>query len=210
MLLNDVEDMKISVRSNDNRAKEVKARAEEELACAQLIRLGADRDLVQGMKTITDLFKMLAVSDQWFATLWRSFKTVAKLLWTSEDNGRTWGDFILLIPGSLQSFVKNGVQTCVKNILAHIRVLAPSVPLEKFRDEAEMMIIWSPSRRLSPKLKIWPTLSPRSSIFSYLLLMMKLIVRLCSARMPPSCKDMLYMLPCKEIQALWIHLYYSA
>jgi hypothetical protein len=27
--------------------------------------------------------------------------------------------------------VKDGVQACVKNILAHIHVLAPSVPLEK-------------------------------------------------------------------------------
>jgi hypothetical protein len=40
--LNDVEDMKISVQSNHNRAEEVKARAKEELARAQLIRLGAD------------------------------------------------------------------------------------------------------------------------------------------------------------------------
>jgi hypothetical protein len=55
--------MKISVRSNHNRAAEVKARVEEELACAQLIRLGADRDLVQGMKTIEDLSKNLATSD---------------------------------------------------------------------------------------------------------------------------------------------------
>jgi hypothetical protein len=37
----------------------------------------------------------------------------------------------------LQSFIKNGVQMCVKNILAHIRVLAPSVPLEKLREEAD-------------------------------------------------------------------------
>jgi hypothetical protein len=37
----------------------------------------------------------------------------------------------------LQSFVKNGVQTCVKNILAHIHVLAQSVPREKFREEAD-------------------------------------------------------------------------
>jgi hypothetical protein len=35
----------------------------------------------------------------------------------------------------LQSFIKNEVQTCVKNVLAHIRVLAPSVPLEKLREE---------------------------------------------------------------------------
>jgi hypothetical protein len=39
--------MKILVRLDHNRAEEVKARAEEELARAQLIRLGVDRDLVQ-------------------------------------------------------------------------------------------------------------------------------------------------------------------
>jgi hypothetical protein len=37
----------------------------------------------------------------------------------------------------LQSLVKNGVHTCVKNVLAHIRVLAPTVPLEKLREEAD-------------------------------------------------------------------------
>jgi hypothetical protein len=40
-----------------------------------------------------------------------------------------------LIPERLQGFVKNGVQMCVKNVLAHICVLAPSVPLEKLREE---------------------------------------------------------------------------
>jgi hypothetical protein len=67
--LDNVEEMKILVRSNHNRAKEVKAHAEEELAHTQLIRLGIDWDLVQGMKTIEDLSKKLAVSDQRFATL---------------------------------------------------------------------------------------------------------------------------------------------
>jgi hypothetical protein len=81
--------MKILVRSNHNRAEEVKAHAKEELARAQLIRLGADWDLMQGMKTIDDLSKKLAVSDQRFATLWKSFKTIAKLLQTPEDDGRT-------------------------------------------------------------------------------------------------------------------------
>jgi hypothetical protein len=33
--------------------------------------------------------------------------------------------------------VKNGVQTCVKTVLVHIYVLAPSVPLEKLREEAD-------------------------------------------------------------------------
>jgi hypothetical protein len=48
--------MKILIRNNHNRAKEVITRAEEELALAKLIRRGADRDLVQGMKTIEYLF----------------------------------------------------------------------------------------------------------------------------------------------------------
>jgi hypothetical protein len=136
-LLTDIEEMKISVQSSHNRVEEVKACAEEELARAQLIRLGADQDLVQGMKTIEDLSKKLVTSDQWFATLWKSFKTVTKLLRSSEDDGKTWGEFIPMIPEHLQSFVKDGVQTCVKNILAHIRVLAPSVPLEKLREDTD-------------------------------------------------------------------------
>jgi hypothetical protein len=92
---------------------------------------------VQGMKIIDDLSKKLAVSDQWFATLWKSFKIIAKLLWTPKDDGRTWDDFIPLIPMRLQSFVKKGVQTCIKNVLAHVWVLAPMVPLEKLREKAD-------------------------------------------------------------------------
>jgi hypothetical protein len=49
------------------------------------------------MKTIKDLSKKLATSDQRFVTLWKSFKTVVELLRNSEDDGRTWGEFIPLI-----------------------------------------------------------------------------------------------------------------
>jgi hypothetical protein len=31
--------------------------------------------------------------------------------------------------------VKDGVRACVKNVLAHIRVLVPSVPLERLRED---------------------------------------------------------------------------
>jgi hypothetical protein len=53
------------------------------------------------MKTIDDLSKKLASCDQRFATLQKSFKTVAKLLRTSEDDGKTRGEFIPLIPEQL-------------------------------------------------------------------------------------------------------------
>ena len=42
-----IEEMKITVRNSQNRAKEVITHAEEELTLAKLIRRGADRDLVQ-------------------------------------------------------------------------------------------------------------------------------------------------------------------
>jgi hypothetical protein len=53
------------------------------------------------MNTIDDLSKKLASSDQRFSTLWKSFKTVTKLLRTSEDDRKTWGEFIPLIPEQL-------------------------------------------------------------------------------------------------------------
>jgi hypothetical protein len=51
------------VRSNHNRAEEVKAHAEDNSLVPQLIILGADLDLVQGMKIIDDLSKKLTISD---------------------------------------------------------------------------------------------------------------------------------------------------
>jgi hypothetical protein len=33
--------------------------------------------------------------------------------------------------------VKDGVRACVKKVLAHIHVLAPSVPLEKLREDTD-------------------------------------------------------------------------
>jgi hypothetical protein len=33
--------------------------------------------------------------------------------------------------------VKDGARACIKNVLAHIRVLAPSVSLEKLREDTD-------------------------------------------------------------------------
>jgi hypothetical protein len=56
--------MKILLRNNHNRVKEVITHAKEELAHAKLIRRGADRDLMQVQKTVEELSQKLAVSDQ--------------------------------------------------------------------------------------------------------------------------------------------------
>ena len=57
-----IEEMKILVHNNHNRAKEVITHAEEELALAKLIRCGADRDLMQAQKIIQDLTGRLATA----------------------------------------------------------------------------------------------------------------------------------------------------
>jgi hypothetical protein len=49
--------------------------------------------------------------------------------------------------------MKNGVQTCVKNVLAHIRVLAPSVPLEKLREEADDANYLDSIEKAEPKVE---------------------------------------------------------
>jgi hypothetical protein len=73
-LLGVVEEMKILIRNNHNRAEEVITCAEEDLALAKLIRRGADKDLVQVQKTIEDLSQKLVVSDQHFANFVEVFQ----------------------------------------------------------------------------------------------------------------------------------------
>jgi hypothetical protein len=129
--------MKVMAQSEYNWAKEVTERAEEELALARLIRRGADWDLVQAKKTIEDLLGKLATAIGNWNALWQYFRSVVDLLRTPKDDGLSWGQFVLMIPICLWSFVKKGAQVTIRNILAHVRVLAPAVPLEKLVEDAE-------------------------------------------------------------------------
>jgi hypothetical protein len=72
--------MKTTLQVEFNWADELTTHAKEELALAKLIRHGANRDLVHAKKTIEDLSGKLTFFDQRFSTLWKSFKSVAKLL----------------------------------------------------------------------------------------------------------------------------------
>ena len=110
--------MKISARSSHNRAEEVITRAEEELALAKLIRRGADRDLVQAQKSIQDLSGKLATATENSNALWKSFRSVADLLWTLADDGQSWAQLIPQIPTRFQEFMKRCAQLCTKNVLA--------------------------------------------------------------------------------------------
>ena len=119
-LLDDIVVMKATVWSEHNRAEEVIERAEGELALAKLIRRGADQDLVQAKKSIEDLTARPITAKKNWASLWQSFRMMASLLRTLEDNRQTWGQFIPLIHVRLQGFVKRVAHVCIKNVLAHV------------------------------------------------------------------------------------------
>ena len=91
-----IEEMKVLVRNNHNRAEEVITRAEE-LALAKLIRRRAYRDLVQAQKTVEVLTGKLATATENWNALWKSFRSVADLLRTPADDGHSWAQFIPLV-----------------------------------------------------------------------------------------------------------------
>ena len=113
-----IEEMKVLVRNNHNRAEEVITRAEEELTLAKLIRRGADRDLVHAQKTVEVLTGKLTTATENWNALWKSFWSIAGLLRTSADDGQSWGQFILQVPTRFQEFVKRCAQLCTRNVLA--------------------------------------------------------------------------------------------
>lgn len=78
-MLKEAEEMKETLRSSENQAEWVRIfaasqleKAEEQLALAKLIRRGADRDLVQALKSVHDLKTQLEASEQKFNVLWDS------------------------------------------------------------------------------------------------------------------------------------------
>jgi hypothetical protein len=57
-----------------------------------------------------------------------------------------------LIPVRLQGFIKRDVHVCIRNILAHVQVLAPTVPLEKHTKEAENQEYLDAIERADPEV----------------------------------------------------------
>ena len=57
-----------------------------------------------------------------------------------------------MIPVRLEGFVKRATHVCIKNVLAHVRVLAPIVPLEKLAEEAKNQEYLDAIERVEPKV----------------------------------------------------------
>jgi hypothetical protein len=126
-----------TLRSKHNELEEVTQRASEELAHAKLIRRSADQDLVQALKSIKDLTAELGATRKENNDLWNTVNHVANLIRVLEDARKSWVQFFPVIPECFNAYVKVGAKVCVQSVLAQIRVLWPTVPLERLTEEIE-------------------------------------------------------------------------
>ena len=85
--------------------------------------------------------------------LWKSFRSVAGLLWTSADDGQSWAQFIPQVPTHFQEFVKRCAQLCTRNVLAQVWVLALEVPLSKIAEEAESQEYMDAIEKVEPEVE---------------------------------------------------------
>jgi iron-sulfur cluster repair protein YtfE (RIC family) len=125
------------LRSKYNELEEVTEWVSEELARTKLIRRGADQDLVQALKSIKDLTTELEATQKENSDLWSTMHHVANLIRVPKDAGKSWVQFFLVIPERFNAYVKTAAKACVRSVLAQIRVLWPTVPLEKLTEDIE-------------------------------------------------------------------------
>lgn len=91
--------------------EEVTNRAQEELARADLIRRGADHDLVQAMKEMQNMAAgSMETVNQENARLWNMIKQIAILIKRPEDAGTTWGDLLPRIPERFKQYVQDAAK----------------------------------------------------------------------------------------------------
>ena len=92
------------------------------------------------------------------------------------DDGQSWAQLIPRIPTRFQEFVKRCTQLCTKNVLAQVRVLAPTAPLSKIAEEADSQEYIDAVERMEPEVEDLASRIVIILILLSLLLMMRLDV----------------------------------
>lgn len=94
-------------------------------------KLGADHDLMQAMKSVTDMKAHLEKLQLERNTLWEAVKSIALLFWKPEDGDKRWVDIVKSIPSRFDGYVRGAAKLCVRNVLGTLRVLYPAVDLNQ-------------------------------------------------------------------------------
>ena len=72
-----VKELNEALRTQHNQSEEVTGQGSEELARAKLIKRGADRDLMQALKSVNDMKAQLERAQSERNTLWEAVKPLA-------------------------------------------------------------------------------------------------------------------------------------
>jgi hypothetical protein len=85
---------------------------------------------------MVDNYHQQTTTGNWNA-LWQSFHSIIGLLRTPVDDGKSWGQFVPLVPARFKQFVKTCAQICTRNILAQVQLLSLDFPLVRLGEDAE-------------------------------------------------------------------------
>ena len=116
-------------RTKHNQTEEVTKWASEDLARAKLIKWGADRDLMQALKSVNDMKAQLERAQSERNTLWEAAKPLILLFHKPEDGEKRWVDIVKDIPNHFEGYVHGATKVCVRNVLSTLRVLYPVMNL---------------------------------------------------------------------------------
>ena len=116
-------------RTKHNQTKEVTEQESEELARAKLIKRGTDRDLMQALKSVTDMKAQLERAQSEHNTLWEAMKPLALLFHTPEDGERRWVYIVKQIPSHFEGYVHGATKVHIRNVLGMLQVLYPAIGL---------------------------------------------------------------------------------
>ena len=133
----DLEDMKTTLHSSENKLSTVSALADSRVAdanraldLARQLRRDADRDVFQAVASIRELEGRLDASTTRFRVLWNSLKYVMSFISEDGDEGLNAAQFAPLIPSRFYNFLRNSYRDVISGLLSHFWVLAPEADLD--------------------------------------------------------------------------------
>ena len=114
----EVKELNEALKTKHNQVEEVTERVSEELTRAKLIKWGADRDLMQALKSMTDMKTQLETVQAECNTLWEAMKPLALLFGRAKDGEKRWVDIVKEIPNYFESYVRGTAKVYIQNVLS--------------------------------------------------------------------------------------------
>ena len=130
-----------TLRTSQNQARSVSTLADSKLkeaqdifAQANLMRSGADRDIVQAMKSVQDLQGRQKAAHNQFQALYATVTPIIASVCRLEDRDLGLGGIIPVLSSRFYDFVNSGFHRCINNVVSYVRVVAPDAPLDRITE----------------------------------------------------------------------------